>query len=150
MLHVQTAPELPRACRLLGPELLVPLRSPSAPSWQGRPRPGAARRMLPHGGEDRSSFWFCFRFCSAEQSMSGVQPLGPGVGGPTGSVTLRNHRHHQGALVTGILQTLLASCPLLLHPGQDVLAGRQGTTLQSGTRMKEGIDRKVRPCRPGA
>lgn len=34
VLHAQTPPELPSPCLLLGPELLLPLRSPRAPSQQ--------------------------------------------------------------------------------------------------------------------
>lgn len=147
VLHAQTAPELPGSFLPLGPELLVPLRSPRAPSWQRWPRPGAAGRMLPHRGEDRSSFWFCFRFRSAEHA--GHTTAGTCCRWADGARDSPKPPTPPRCLSHRLLQTLSVSCPLLLCPGQDVLVGPWVTTLQSGTRTKEGINRKVRPCVPG-
>lgn len=145
MLHAQTPLELPGAPLLLGPELLVPLRSPQAPSQQHRPRPGAVWRMLPPRGEDRSSFWFCFRFRSAERVWRTT--AGTRCRWVRGTCDSPKPPTPPRYLSHRVLQTLPASHPPLRQPGQDLPGGPRGTAPQSGTRG--GINRKGRPWGPG-
>lgn len=83
MLHAQAA----LSCLVLGPEqlLLLPLRTPKP--LPGRDIPSPERLGgCPHT-EERTDPLSGSAFGSALQSTSGIQLLGPGVGGTMGCVT---------------------------------------------------------------